>query len=186
MKRQISVGKQIGQWALIALFAFCLGGSVSAQDSTNADTSKMSTSQKLNGALGKVSNIKRIYNWIFAKLKQVRKEEDLTATDCLGDKLTATKALLFLTERSSVNLKEAAAKNDSEKLNFHYNEISQSEARVRDIEVEAKLCRGKGGFYDGKTKVIVTGESNISGNDPTSPPWTETVVIRKTDASRFF
>lgn len=176
-------------WNVLKIAALCallLFGVQNVQAQKGKDKiSKISNQQKALNVQTYLSNIKRIHRWILKKLREARKAKGLPAAECLGEKLTATRALRFLAERSNLTLQEAIAKSEKEKVNYHYRQISQTEARVRDLEAEAKLCRSEEAFNTGPTKVTVI-TPPVLADDPTLPPWKEPIVFRPMNASSFY
>jgi len=171
-------------FALVILFA----GSVSAQKAkVDSSASKLSSQSKLANGVAFLKNIRRIHKAILPKLKKARADNDLPAVECYGEKLTNIRALWFTAEKAFAQLQEAIAKNEGEKANFHYTTVAQSEAQCRNIELKAKTCKGIGGVYSGKTKVILTGVDPRSKGDPTLPPWTAPIIAdRPTGGSTIF
>lgn len=180
---------------VIPLIAFALvaaGPRVSAQnkdvkpdDAASKSVASMTVEQMVEKADAMVAKIEATRQSVFDRLQEAKKAEDLPAVDCLNENLTAIKALLLLAERGKVNMKES--KGDAERMRLLYARIAQADARVAELEVRARLCRGRAGTYTGDTTVIISPDpSKEGGFDPTVAPWREPILIRRIDASRFY
>jgi hypothetical protein len=178
-------------WLLAVLFAFVASGTVSAQgtgssDKTQQVASSMSPKQIASGASRLLQSIKNVHSEILDKLKKAKTKQDLVAVDCLGNKITNTKALQLLAEKDNLSLREAVANGKKGKYVTLYVRISQTEGRARDEGAKASQCWGIKGIYAGQTLIRVDIPDSLKKGDPTQTPFKEGVVYRPSNASGFF
>ncbi len=169
-------------------FLFSLGTVAEAKkQSLEQRISKMTFAQQAMEVASAMATIQRVHKFITNKYAEARKKKDLTAKHDLEELLTTSRALLLIAERSKVSFDEAVIQKNKANSLHYLAKILRTKEQMIQLETKARLVGGKSGFYDGKTKVIVTGESKtLGGSDTTNPPRVDEIPRRVVDSSSFY
>lgn len=99
-------------------------------------------------------------------LDEGRRENDIIRVTCLNDKLTQTNANLRTLDSRIEAWQEAVDRGDDDQRNHQFTVITVLGQQFVVLQQDANLCVGQGIFETGATRVTLSVEEWVPGNDP--------------------
>lgn len=100
------------------------------------------------------------------RVEAAREAKDLVRLNCVGDKLTAIKGLLAVSQAAGQAFGEAAAAGDATLIDHAFTRISVAGDQVARLRLAVEGCVGETARYAGETSVALDVEPGIRSDDP--------------------
>ena len=175
------------KWVLTAVAVAALAGSADAQPASNPPPpatataggdaqvgfqrrTQLSPQEQVVEAERTLSRMEQAAVGIRHQLEQARQQRDVVKTLCLNDKLSQIDVAIRSGKDRNSALKAAAGRNDQELSNHEFTIITVLRQRAEQLSAEANQCIGEEAAFVGDTKITMSVDPTLPGDDTAGYP----------------